>query len=133
MRFLVDTNILIWALAKPGKLSSSITHILENEAEDIFYSQMSLWEISIKYGLGKLDLAGHSPEEFLAALDSSFMRCLGLENDVLASSHRLTIRHKDPFDRMIIWQCLRTGHVLLSADKAMQQYEGLGLKLVLNE
>lgn len=38
--------------------------------------------------------------------------------------------HKDPFDRMLIWQCLRQRMTLMSADRDFKQYEKLGLRLL---
>ena len=133
MRFLADTHILIWALNKPDKILGDITRILEDKDNEVCFSQISLWEISIKYGLGKIDLKGHEPEEFFQAAEKSFLRCQALENEDLISSYRLPLKHKDPFDRMIVWQCIRGGFILLSADSAIRAYEENGLQLILNK
>jgi len=132
MRFMVDTHILIWTLNNPSRIQGDITKILQSENSEVFYSQISLWEIAIKYGLGKLDLKGHSPEEFYQAVEQSFMQCEALDNEDLISSHRLPQKHKDPFDRMLVWQCIKEGHTLLSADEKLEEYRKNGLQLVLN-
>jgi PIN domain nuclease of toxin-antitoxin system len=133
MKFLVDTNVLIWAFNNPAQIKSDITHILENVEREVFYSQISLWEISIKYGLGKLDLRGHKPEEFYSAVDDSFMQCALLEGQDLISSYNLPPRHKDPFDRMLVWQSIRGGYTLLSSDSYLETYQECGLQLILNK
>ena len=132
MRFMVDTHILIWALNNPARIRDDITHILRNEDTEIHYSQISLWEIAIKYGLGKLDLKGHDPEEFHQAVGESFLQCEALDSEALITSHRLPLKHKDPFDRMLVWQCIKGGYTLLSADDKLQAYEENGLRLILN-
>ena len=132
MKFMVDTHILLWALNSPSKIHGDITQILQNDDATICYSQISLWEIAIKYALGKLDLKGHSPEEFYQAAEESFMLCETLDNKDLISSHRLPQKHKDPFDRMMVWQCIKEGHTLLSANSKLQDYQENGLQIVLN-
>ncbi|MDR0761302.1 MAG: PIN domain-containing protein [Treponema sp.] len=51
MNYLVDTHILLWSFIEPKKLTENIRRILLDEDNTIFYSQINLWEISIKYGL----------------------------------------------------------------------------------
>ena len=132
MKFMVDTHILIWAFNNPAKIHDDITHILTNEDNAVYFSQISLWEIAIKYRLGKLDLKGHTPEEFFCAVEKSFIRCQALASEDLISSYRLPLKHKDPFDRMIVWQCIRGGFILLSADSSFEAYEENCLQLILN-
>jgi PIN domain nuclease of toxin-antitoxin system len=132
MRYLVNTHILIWMLNDPSQIGDDILTILENEDKDVYFSQISLWEISIKYGLGKLDLRGHTPEEFFRAVEQSFLHCLLLENEDMISAYQLQLKHRDPFDRMLVWQCIRGDVVLLSADNALEAYEKDGLRLIVN-
>jgi len=133
MRYLVDTHILIWAFNSPSRLRNNIAQILTDESNQIYYSQISLWEISLKFSHGKLDLKGHTPEEFFDAVEKSFIQCLTLKNEDLVSNHRLPMVHKDPFDRMIIWQCIKGGLTLLSADYIMPEYEKRGLLFISNQ
>ena len=129
-KYLADTHILIWALNHPKKLSRSVCHIIKNENLEVYYSLISLWEISIKYGLGKLDLCGHTPEEFLVELDNSFFTHAPVSNEIIASSYRLPHLHSDPFDRMLFWQAICEDLVLLSADPASNKYKARGLKVI---
>ena len=54
MKYLVDTHILLWFFTNPDNLSEKVREILLSEENLILSSQFSLWEISIKYNLGKL-------------------------------------------------------------------------------
>jgi len=130
MTYLADTHILIWAANAPERLSRVASTCLQDRSETCFYSPISLWEIAIKYGLGKLDLQGRTPEEFLEELDRSFFECLPLDNEMVASSFRLPRLHGDPFDRLLIWQAISSGCTLLSADKATDAYVPHGLTVV---
>lgn len=108
-----------------NKIKETLTYA-DNE---IYYSQASLWEISIKYSIGKLYLNGVTPEELYNEIENSFLLCRALENQDLISSYRLPREHKDPFDRMIIWQAIKDDMTFISVDSKMDKYVEDGLKL----
>ena len=56
MKYLLDTSVFLWALAVPNKLNRQAREILSNEREGLFLSVASSWEISVKFGIGKLSL-----------------------------------------------------------------------------
>lgn len=130
MKILVDTHFLIWSFTNPEKINPSIAAQLISDQNDIFYSQASLWEISIKYNSGRLVLKGMSPEELFEEIDTSYFSCLMLKNEELISFHRLPIEHRDPFDRIMIWQCINNDLFFLSVDGAAPHYEKYGLKIL---
>ena len=129
MKYLVDTHILLWSFIDPEQLSSNVLQSLMNENNIIYYSPINLWEISIKYGLKKLDLKGITPEDFLKEIDNSFYVCKKINNNDIISSFKLPIHHKDPFDRFLIWEAIRNDYILLSVDKNMELYKKEGLKI----
>jgi PIN domain nuclease of toxin-antitoxin system len=128
--YLADTHILIWTLNQPQKVSRAVAAILKDDNSKVYYSPVSLWEIAIKHGLGKLDLLGHSPEEFLAELEDSFFIYRPISPQALISSYRLASHHRDPFDRMLFWQAIQSDLTLLSADTRSNDYAPSGLKVV---
>ena len=130
MRILADTHYLIWSFTNPENISPSIAKELTSDLNQVFYSQASLWEISIKYNSGRLVLDGMSPEELLGEIDISHFSCLPLRNADLISFHRLPVEHRDPFDRIMIWQCINNGLIFLSVDGATANYEKYGLKIL---
>ena len=131
MKYLLDTHVLLWSFLDTGKLSAEIKSVLLDEYNDVHYSPISLWEISIKYSLKKLSLSGGTPEDFFGVLEDSFLVCAAINNDDLVSVYRLPAHHKDPFDRLLIWQAIRNNFVLLSADNSMESYKKDGLKVLL--
>ncbi|NBC29027.1 MAG: PIN domain-containing protein [Spirochaetes bacterium] len=131
MSYVVDTHYLIWSLVSPEQIPAGHVSILENADHTKYVSNISFWEISLKFGLGKLRLAGVTPEEIVDAAVASGFAVLGVTTEQLASSYRLEYvgQHKDPFDRLLIWQCIKQDFLLLTADAEIQQYSSIGLRL----
>ena len=130
MKILLDTHYLLWAFIETKKISPKILDELMSPENEIYYSQISLWEISIKYNKGNLELSGMTPEEFYEEVETSFMISHNLRSQDLISFHRLPIEHKDPFDRMLVWQSIQSGFHFLSVDGKNEDYKKYGLKLV---
>jgi PIN domain nuclease of toxin-antitoxin system len=130
MNYLVDTHILLWSFIAPEQLSRNIKSLLLDEENAIYYSPINLWEISIKYGLKKLELNGLSPEGFFVELSDSYYICKEINNEDLISSYKLPKYHKDPFDRFLIGEAIRNDFILMSVDNSMELYENEGLRVV---
>jgi PIN domain nuclease of toxin-antitoxin system len=130
MNYLVDTHILIWSFTEPDKLSKKVQTTLLDEENTIFYSQYSLWEISLKYSLNKLQLLQKTPEQFFEVLEDSFFISKPIDNIELVTFYKLPIEHKDPFDRAIIWQAIVNDLILISSDSKLDLYKKYGLKLI---
>jgi PIN domain nuclease of toxin-antitoxin system len=112
------------------KLSKKVKSILLDENNEIYYSPISLWEISIKYGLKKLSLNGGTPEDFFEELQNSYYHCKTINAIDLITNYKLPIYHKDPFDRLLIWEAIRNDFILISADENIGLYKKEGLRVV---
>jgi PIN domain nuclease of toxin-antitoxin system len=130
MKYLVDTHILLWSFLETAKLSKEIKSILLNDNNEIYYSPISLWEISIKYGLKKLSLNGGTLDDFFTELNNSFYRCKTINTIDLITNYKLSTHHKDPFNRFLIWEAIKNYLVLLSVDENMGLYKKEGLRIV---
>jgi PIN domain nuclease of toxin-antitoxin system len=130
MNYLVDTHVLLWSFIEPKKLPENIRQILLDEDNAVFYSPINLWEISIKYGLKKLFLNNLTPEEFYQELENSYYVCKEIDNLNIITNYKLSMFHKDPFDRFLIWESIKNDLVLLSIDKTLTQYKKDGLKIL---
>ena len=130
MNILLDTHYLLWSFIDTSKIEKRIFEILMSEENDIYYSQASLWEISIKYTLGKLSLEGVTPEGLYQEIKNSQLKCRRFMNEELISFYRLPIEHRDPFDRIMIWQAIRSDFHLLTRDGQVKKYEKHGLKIL---
>ncbi len=129
--YLLDTNILLWFRLEPTKLSKSHIDILRNPDIQKCISPISLWEISLKFALGKIELGAHTPEEFLDSALALGLIVISPEPNIYATFHRLKPHpeHRDPFDRMLIWQAIKSNLTLISTDKRMKMYKTQGLSL----
>jgi PIN domain nuclease of toxin-antitoxin system len=133
MIYLLDTHYVLWSLFEPNRISESIRTILENDQDTKLISGVNLWEISLKYSLGKLELGGANPTELLDKLLEAGFEIVDIEHRLLATYYQLPQKddHKDPFDRLLIWQAIANGYTLLTQDKKIEQYRTDGLQLIL--
>jgi PIN domain nuclease of toxin-antitoxin system len=69
IKILLDTHDLIWSFINPEKLPQWAADLLVSEDSEVFFSQASLWEISIKFNSGKLVLKGMTPEELYEEIE----------------------------------------------------------------
>jgi PIN domain nuclease of toxin-antitoxin system len=134
MIYLLDTHYLLWSLFEPDKIGAPVRQILENDTDIKLISGVNLWEISLKYSLGKLELGGTNPSEILDTLLEAGFEVAELESRLLATYHQLPRRedHRDPFDRLLIWQAISNDYTLISHDRKIEQYRADGLRLVVS-
>jgi PIN domain nuclease of toxin-antitoxin system len=129
--YLLDTHAFLWAVAEPARLSHEAADVIQNPGNRIHVSPVSFWEISLKYSLGKLKLMGKRPDDLPKALPILGFEVLSLTPEIAASFHRLPhLEHKDPFDRMLVWQAIQSQLTLVSADRQLRQYARSGLRLL---
>ena len=132
MRYLIDTHMLLWIAYDQHKLSSHIKSILLDSKNEFFISAVSVWEINIKYSLGKLEIQHQSPEELFDGFNTYF-KCSYLELTIrdTINFHKLTANHhKDPFDRMLIWQAIQNNLTIITDDEQIRKYKDCGLKVI---
>lgn len=129
MKYLLDTHVLLWTLFDEEKLSPKAKGIIEEPDNKLFISLVTYWEISLKYGLGKLELNGVLPEELPQQASSLDIATLSISESEVPTFYKLPrTHHKDPFDRLIIWQSINRELILISKDHVMDTYEPFGLK-----
>jgi PIN domain nuclease of toxin-antitoxin system len=118
MRLLLDTHVLLWAIAEPARLSRRARRLLGDETNDLLFSAASIWEIQLKRRTGKLTLP--ADPGFL----QQHIRRLGVQEVLsITPDHAygvlsLAPGHKDPFDCLLAAQCLAEGLPLVTADPA---------------
>jgi len=129
MNFLLDTHTFLWALFDDDKLSEAARKAIENPENLVAVSAVNFWEISLKFSIGKLELEGIQPHEIPdIALDSGF-EMIPLQPKETSSYHLLKEEwHRDPFDRMLIWQAIQNNLTLISKDPLINRYKEAGLK-----
>ena len=120
MRLLLDTHIFLWAVTANRRLKPKVREYLL-EAESVFVSAASIWEISIKSRLGKLD---GDPLVLANSIPESGFEELAISAKHAAAVHTLPMHHADPFDRMILAQAFLEPLRLVTADRALAAYGG---------
>ena len=128
MKLLLDTHTLLWAVGKTNELSQKVIQEIKINDNEIFVSAVSLWEIALKCSIGRLHVSfniNHIPE---------YCRKMGFTLIPLEPVDALNSlylpqkdRHKDPFDRMLIFQCIKSDYVFVSKDMQAELYEDDGL------
>jgi PIN domain nuclease of toxin-antitoxin system len=125
---LLDTHIFLWAVVAPEKLSAKMRGVIGDPANEIHVSTVSFWEIALKFSLGKLEITGCSPEDLVGIARQMGLAISAPTAEESASFYRLPkVAHKDPFDRMLIWQCLQRRWTLITRDRGLNDYRALGL------
>ncbi len=124
MRLLLDTQILLWALAEPARLRGPIRDIIVEPANDVFFSAASIWEIAVKTRLGRADFAFRPEQIFRTACEDGF-RELPVSAETAALVADLPLHHRDPFDRLLVAQAVAGPFRLYTADAVLAQYSEL--------
>ena len=114
---LLDTHLLLWALAEPTRLGKHLRRQLD--ASDVYVSAASIWEIAIKAALGKVDA---DPQLVDAAIEPTGFLPLPITGAHAAAVGLLPPHHRDPFDRLLIAQARSEGLRLVTNDAALRVY-----------
>ena len=126
---LLDTHSFLWAVVSPEKLSSKMRAVIADARNEIHVSTVSFWEIALKHSLGKLHIAGCAPEELVGIGRQMGLTISAPSAEESAGFYRLPkVAHKDPFDRMLIWQCLQRRWTLITRDRGLDDYRKHGLR-----
>jgi PIN domain nuclease of toxin-antitoxin system len=123
MRILLDTHVWLWMVTAPGRLAAGAREELASVDNELLLSAASVWEMAIKYQLGKLPLP-EPPETFVPPrLLRDDVRPLPVDLRHAAHVAQLPPHHRDPFDRLLIAQARLEGLVLCSVDGAFADYD----------
>ena len=121
MANLLDTYTFIWFVEGDARLSQGAKQVIEKNGVDNYLSIASLWEIAIKISLGKLELK--SPfSRILEEIVKNGFNLLPISFEDTLTLSTLPFYHRDPFDRIIISQCISRNMVVLSKDQAFDRY-----------
>ena len=130
-KLMLDTHVLLWAIGDSKKLPPHIASQISDKNNDVFVSAITLWEIALKHGLETLELNFSVEDIPLYCRQMSFTLIPLKPLEVLDFTKLpLKANHKDPFDRMLICQCISNGYTLVSKDAKMAGYKENGLECV---
>lgn len=123
MRLLLDTHVVLWAAGVPHRRSSLVRDLIDNPANQPYFSSASIWEIAIKNPLGR---GGRlpNPHTLLRGLTDHDYTELPVTSVHAATVANLPLIHRDPFDRILIAQAQVEGITLLTSDATVARYPG---------
>ena len=119
MRLLLDSHALLWWLDEDSRLGRAALSAIADPTTDVHVSSVSIAELTIKIGLGKLTVNGDLAQHVVA---NDFIEL------PLAMAHASALKelppvHRDPFDRLLIAQARVEGLTLVTADRVLDDYD----------
>jgi PIN domain nuclease of toxin-antitoxin system len=123
VRFLLDSQLILWAALFPERLPEVARALMSDPLNELLFSAATIWEITIKSMRGRDDFRVDPRLLQRLLLDSGYTEL------PVTSQHAVTIDalpplHKDPFDRLLLAQAISEGIILLTADHRLAQYPG---------
>lgn len=123
MKLLLDTHTFLWFVNDNPKLSDHLKDLIEDTNNVSYLSVASLWEMSIKFNLGKLTLDPNYEEFVEREVTTSTIQLLNIELEHLRINATIPFHHRDPFDRLIIAQSIAEDIPIVTVDSAFDKYE----------
>lgn len=123
MKLLLDTHLLLWAANEPKRLPKAARVLIEDLGNDLLFSAASMWEITIKRGLGREDFRVDARLLRRGLLDNGYIE-LPITSEHAVNVDHLPAAHKDPFDRILVAQAMVEGITLLTNDHKLVGYPG---------
>ena len=118
MRVLLDTHLLVWWFVD-RRIPQRATELIRDPGNQLYASAASVWEVAIKAALGKIEV---KPDALLGGLrDGGFLE-LAVSSRHAAQVALLPMHHRDPFDRLLVSQCLCESMSLLTDDRVLAAY-----------
>ncbi len=126
MRYLLDTQTIIWFVENNKRLSPFAKKLIEDSNNDIFVCQFSYIEMAIKEALNKLVLQ-NGLKSFIQEVENQNIEVLTLRQSHILAYGQIPLNenHKDPFDRMIMATAFAEDITIISVDEKFSWYSGL--------
>jgi PIN domain nuclease of toxin-antitoxin system len=123
VRFLLDTNVLLWLLIGSDRVSEAMRHLLADPLHEVFVSAASAWEIAIKASRGRLSVPPNIAVWLPAQLAANRLAPLPVTIAHAASVEHLPPHHTDLFDRLFIAQALAENLPIVTGDRQLENYD----------
>jgi len=129
VNYLLDTHVFLWTVFSPQNLRQKAREEIENPENVIYVSSVTYWEISLKFALGKLLISNVLPDALPDVAEQMGFEALHLDEQTASTFYKLPkVVHKDPFDRLIVWQAINNNMILITKDTKLNSYRKIGLK-----
>ena len=123
MKFLLDTSCWLWLQTAPDRFNAELLETLADYSSQRYLSSASVWEIAIKYSLGKLTLPQPPAIYIPDRMRLNQMQELAITHVHAVAVAGLPPHHRDPFDRILVAQAQLEGMTLITSDKSIEPYD----------
>jgi PIN domain nuclease of toxin-antitoxin system len=111
-KVLIDSHVLVWLLYEPDKVSTKTQNLLQ-EADVVYLSSVSLWELALKFYKHKLT---YSPKELILGAEELNLERLSFRDQHILSLENIKLSHRDPFDSLLLAQSEAERSIFVTAD-----------------
>jgi len=122
MKLLLDTCTFLWVITDDDTLSPASKTVYSDTSNEVFLSAVSVWEIMVKFSLGRLHLPIPFDQFMTDQRDRHGIMALPLEEHATLHLPKLPSHHRDPFDRMLICQAIHHELTIVTPDEHITQY-----------
>ena len=122
MRLLLDTHVFLWYITADARLPASFQAAIQDPANAVFLSVVSVWEAVIKYKLGKLPLPSPPADYLPRQRQAHGIAAMPIEEGAMQHLAGLPPLHRDPIDRLLIAQALQHGLTVATVDPQVSAY-----------
>ena len=122
LRVLLDTHAFLWWVSDEKPLPRKAAKLISDEGNIIFVSHATVWEMAIKAALGKLTLPEAAGTFVQKQCKLNRFQLLPISLDAISMIEMLPLHHNDPFDRLLVAQCLDMKIPIISADAVLTKY-----------
>jgi len=121
LNLLLDTHVALWAITDNPKLPKPVRDMIQSPRATVWISTASVWEIAIKFALGRGDMPVSSQDAVHYFRESGY-RLLSIEAEHAIAVENLPNHHQDPFDRILVAQALVEPMRLITHDPQVARY-----------
>ena len=118
-RLLLDTHAFLWWLTDDPALGPAARAAISDPAAVVYVSAASIWEISIKSELGRIEILA---SDIVAEISANNFAELPIAARHADRAGHLPAHHADPFDRVLVAQAQLEGLVCVTRDPAFEVY-----------
>lgn len=112
---MLDPHTFLWFVIGNSRITVKLR--AQSEDNENFVSIVSIWEIAIKYGIGKLNLEVPFDDFIDRQIIPNGIQLLDIKLEHLKLVSALPLHHRDPFDRLLIAQAIIEDSLIISADR----------------
>jgi PIN domain nuclease of toxin-antitoxin system len=122
MRLLLDTHIFLWFIGGDARIPDAMIQSIRSPENEVYLSVVSMWEVLVKYELGKLPLPQEPQSYIPLQRKRHLIDSLPLDEASVSHLANLPPLHRDPFDRMLLCQALEHGLTIVKVDDQIRAY-----------